>query len=119
MYDLSLGEGPNEARLIRQVEGHCAEVIAIRRWSREIQLEQGDDGNRSSRNGDGKREEWIVSASLDGTIRRWKLGEIVLPPVEINEDEKKKKQKEEEEELEGGMTEEEARELAELMAEDD
>ena len=56
IWDLSQGE--SSARMIREVEGHCAEVMGLRRWVREE---------------DGKKEEWVVSSGLDGTIRRWKL----------------------------------------------
>lgn len=100
VYDLSLGEGPDQARLLREVEGHCAEVVAIRRWIRSVE--------------GGKREEWVVSAGLDGTIRKWKIGEIVLPPARPVEDVSEKKKG-----LESGMTEEELRELEELMSDDD
>ena len=61
MYDLSAGEGP-AARLVREVEGHCAEVMSLRRWARE-----------ETESGKGRREEWVVSAGLDGTIRKWKV----------------------------------------------
>jgi len=66
IWDLSQGE--SSARMIREVEGHCAEVMGLRRWVREE---------------DGKKEEWVVSSGLDGTIRRWKLaGEYLsLPSV--------------------------------------
>jgi WD40 repeat protein len=53
LYSLEDGEG-HETRLLRAQEGHKAEVSALAPWSR--------DG-----------ESWIVSASLDRTLRRWKL----------------------------------------------
>jgi WD40 repeat protein len=102
VYDLSLGEGPQQARLLREVEGHCAEVVALRRWVR-----------RDVEGREGRGEEWVVSAGLDGTVRRWRVGEIVLPAPVVDEEEEKKG------ELEEGMTEEEARELAELMGDED
>ncbi|KAL7414927.1 WD40-repeat-containing domain protein [Mrakia frigida] len=99
IWDLSQGE--SSARMIREVEGHCAEVMGLRRWVREEE---------------GKKEEWVVSSGLDGTIRRWRLADLLIPPPEL---EKKAEESEEGGLLDGGMTEEEARELAELMSDED
>lgn len=51
-------------------------------------------------------ETWIVSASLDGTVRKWKLEEMLHAPKPV---------KQVEEEQESLMTAEEEAELAELM----
>lgn len=63
----------------------------------------------------GRREAWIVSASLDGTLRRWRWPDVLRDEVERKvvvqpEEEEKKK--------ESLLTEEEERELEELMGEE-
>jgi WD40 repeat protein len=60
VYDVSALEEPE---LIREIEGHWREVTAIRLWFRKS---AGDNGRSYI-------EPWIVSASLDNTIRKWKL----------------------------------------------
>jgi WD40 repeat protein len=60
VYDVSALEEPE---LIREVEGHWREVTAIRLWFRKS---AGDNGKSYV-------EPWIVSASLDNTIRKWRL----------------------------------------------
>ena len=60
VYDVSSLEEPE---FIREIEGHWREVTAIRLWFR----------SRVGDNGKSLIEPWIVSASLDGTIRKWKL----------------------------------------------
>lgn len=93
---------PGSQRLegcVRAVEGHAHEVVQLCAYA-------GADG-----------ELWVLSASLDGTLRRWKWSEVregegdrlVLVPVE---------EKEQEQEKESLLTEEEERELAELMGDD-
>ncbi|BGP46901.1 WD repeat-containing protein 49 [Rhodotorula kratochvilovae] len=80
----------------REVEGHAHEVVQLRAYACEGEL-------------------WVLSASLDGTLRRWRWSELregrgerlVLVPVEEKQEEK-----------ESLLTEEEERELAELMGED-
>lgn len=67
VYDVSSLEEPE---FIREVVGHWREVIAIRLWFRK-------------RTGDSSKsyiEPWIVSASLDSTVRRWKLSGKGLCP---------------------------------------
>jgi hypothetical protein len=60
VYDVSSLEEPE---FIREIEGHWREVTAIRLWFRKT---VGDNGKSYI-------EPWIVSASLDSTIRKWKL----------------------------------------------
>ena len=57
VYDIS---SLDEAEFIREVEGHWHDVTHLRTWIRE-----SVDGT--------KRDVWAISASLDGTLRRWKL----------------------------------------------
>ena len=53
----------NRPRCIREVVGHTHEVTALAVWERAVV----DEG------GKGKKEIWIVSSSLDGTVRKWRL----------------------------------------------
>jgi hypothetical protein len=57
-------------------------------------------------------ETWIVSSSLDGTLRRWNLAELLAPPAPLIAPPAA-----EVKEANGGMTAEEMAELDELMAE--
>jgi WD40 repeat protein len=60
VYDLS---SPTEPDLINEVDAHWHDVTALRFW---VQEWKGEDGKPCA-------EPWIVSASLDGTIRKWRL----------------------------------------------
>lgn len=53
----------------------------------------------------------LISASLDGTIRRWNINE---PPPKLDKAKKEEPKKEQ-----SMLTEEEERELAELMSDED
>lgn len=66
VYDVSSLEEPE---FIREIEGHWREVTAIRLWFRKS---AGDNGRSYV-------EPWIVSASLDSTIRKWRLSELLIP----------------------------------------
>jgi WD40 repeat protein len=63
----------------------------------------------------GRRSQWAVSVSIDGTVRRWGLGKEELSKAR----EGKQATKEVVKEKGSGLTEEEERELAELMDESD
>ncbi|KAI5450464.1 hypothetical protein NCC49_003086 [Naganishia albida] len=89
------GECAATAKEVATVKGHFGEVTSLRAW-----VKDGENG----------REPWVVSASLDGTLRRWSMKDILNPP-EIPAEEAKP----EEESL---MTEEERRELEELLGSD-
>lgn len=90
--------------LVREVEGHTHDVVDLGVYTVETEVTPG---------GARRTEAWLLSASLDGTLRRWKWPEVlvvpkertVLVPVEI------------EEEKTGGMTAEEEKELEDLMGE--
>ena len=60
VYDLST---PEEPELINEIDGHWHDVTSIRLWVRKT---FGEDGKA-------RVEPWVVSASLDGTIRQWRL----------------------------------------------
>ena len=50
----------DEVELIREVEGHWHDVTHLRTW-----LQESADGTC--------KDVWVVSGSLDGTLRKWKL----------------------------------------------
>ncbi|KAH9854087.1 WD40-repeat-containing domain protein [Lenzites betulinus] len=111
VYDVS---DPLEPELLSEVDGHWHDVTALRLWMRRSAVE-GEPGMV-------RVEPWVVSASLDGTIRRWRLSELLQPPPppppKTEEVEVPKPEPVAEVPEESGMTEEEERELAELMDED-
>jgi WD40 repeat protein len=57
VYDIS---SLDEAELLREIEGHWHDVTHLRTW-----IQGSGDGAR--------RDVWVVSGSLDGTLRKWKL----------------------------------------------
>jgi len=64
---------------------------------------------------------WVISGSLDSTLRRWKLSELVAPAPPVVEEQHYTPAKNT---TPGphkplGLTEEEERELAELMGDED
>lgn len=63
LYDISTIEEPEQ---LSEVDVHSHDVTALRLW---VKKEQGLDQVT-------KVEPIIVSASLDGTIRRWKLAGV-------------------------------------------
>ena len=62
IYDVATLEEPE---LVREVDAHWHDVTALRLWMRTTPVE-GSQGKLQV-------EPWIVSASLDGTIRKWRL----------------------------------------------
>ncbi|WWC66639.1 uncharacterized protein I206_100542 [Kwoniella pini CBS 10737] len=96
IYDIdSLAEVGGNPKLKGIIQGHCGDVSVIRAWYR---------------NEDEKKGWYIVSGGLDCTLRRWSIQDLLNPPVLDFEPE------EEKEEI--GLTEEEERELAELMSDE-
>jgi len=83
--------------LITVVDAHSQNVTQLDLWLRK------PDG-----------EPWIVSSSLDGTLRRWKLSDLVEKKVKVP----KVKQSITSKPQESVLTEEEEQELAELMGEE-
>ena len=63
VYDISSLEEPE---FIREVEGHWHDVTHLRVWLRDRKEGKG-------------KEVWIVSASLDGTLRKWRLAGKQFP----------------------------------------
>lgn len=121
VYDIS---SLDEVEFIREVEGHWHDVTHLRTW-----VQESVDGAR--------RDVWVVSGSLDGTLRKWKLSgadgatptlvagsspilsELVNPPLPATREKESTTTKSSGQTQEAlGLTEEEERELAELMGED-
>ncbi|GAA6027862.1 hypothetical protein JCM8097_001753 [Rhodosporidiobolus ruineniae] len=98
---LPLAEGTTPEGCVNEIEAHTHEVVQLRAYT----VLNKDNG---------RREPWVLSASLDGTLRRWKAEElgtkkwdkVVVVPVE------------EEGVKEGLLTAEEEAELEALMADD-
>ncbi|ODN76115.1 hypothetical protein L202_06047 [Cryptococcus amylolentus CBS 6039] len=86
----------NPPKLRGTIQGHCGEVAAMQSWIRET---------------NGQAELVVVSAGLDASIRTWTVKDILNPPPLVYEVEEKKEA--------SGMTEEEERELAELMSDEE
>lgn len=58
-WDVSaFGERDGETEVISEVDAHWHDITGIGLWIRTT---------------DGQKEAWIVTASLDGTLRKWKL----------------------------------------------
>ncbi|KAF8969887.1 WD40-repeat-containing domain protein [Flammula alnicola] len=102
-FDVSELDDP---QLLSQIDAHWHDITAIRLW---IRTTVGGDGRT-------RAEPWIITTSLDKTIRKWRLSELLKPPpaqelaeVKVVEPTPAPKSSE--------LTEEEERELAELMDE--
>lgn len=58
-WDVSaFGERDGETEVLSKVDAHWHDITGVGLWTRTV---------------DGRKEPWIVTASLDGTLRRWKL----------------------------------------------
>ncbi|RDB20998.1 hypothetical protein Hypma_011422 [Hypsizygus marmoreus] len=105
VYDVT---SPEEPEFVRDVDAHWHDVTAIRLWKR-VTL---DSEGRT------RIEPWIISTSLDSTIRKWPLSELLtpapptqtIPPPVLPLPAAKP--------TEFQMTEDEERELAELLDSD-
>ncbi|KAG1759697.1 WD40-repeat-containing domain protein [Suillus occidentalis] len=111
LYDVST---PSEPEVLGEIDAHWHDVTALRLW---VQKSRTDDGRT-------RIEPWIISTSLDGTIRRWRFSElhdskpdnpagqskatVIAPTPQPSGNAKDQVE----------ITEEEERELAELMEED-
>ncbi|KII88721.1 hypothetical protein PLICRDRAFT_111228 [Plicaturopsis crispa FD-325 SS-3] len=104
VYDVS---SPDEPELLGTVDAHWHDVTALRLWIRKF---EGDDGRM-------RVEPWIVSASLDGTIRKWRLSELLSPSPVPPTPKTPPPPKQQDEGFK--MSEEEERELAELLDSDE
>nr|GAT51090.1 argonaute-like protein [Mycena chlorophos] len=102
VYDVSSPESPE---LLNEVDAHWHDVTALQLWMRPW---SGGEVPPAS------MEPWVISTSLDGTIRKWKVADLIT--AQPRQPPQTKKTKETKAEFE--MTEDEERELAELMADD-
>lgn len=101
VYDISTLDEPE---LLSETDIHWHDVTAIRMWYRKTVKEDLTHV-----------EPWIVTTSLDQTIRRWRLADLLNPPPPPAKEEP---QEEVKAVNDSGLTEEEERELAELLDED-
>ncbi|KAJ7197204.1 WD40-repeat-containing domain protein [Mycena pura] len=99
VYDISSPEKPEP---IKEVDAHWHDVTALQLWIRQI----GTDSKA-------RAEPWVVSTSLDGTVRKWRLDGLSSQPLEVARPPSAAKASDKFE-----MTEEEERELAELLDDD-
>jgi len=108
-YDIStIDERDGKAELLSVTDIHSHDITTLGWWVRDTEV------SREGQPSVVRREPWIVSGSLDGTLRRWRLADLVfpsvasaagvaVPPLETV--------------TTSSLTEEEERELAELMDE--
>ncbi|KAF9567620.1 WD40 repeat-like protein [Agrocybe pediades] len=98
-YDVSQLDEPE---LLSTVDAHWHDIVAIKLW---VRKSKGEDGQT-------RVEPWIVTVSLDKTIRKWRLSELLNPPTPPPP---KAIEAEKPAPSPSLLTEEEERELAELM----
>ncbi|CEH13526.1 hypothetical protein CBOM_01444 [Ceraceosorus bombacis] len=125
--------GPG-ARLIRTLEAHWHEVIVIRPWWRNRRGPLPDPNQEATETQEIKVEPakanqgewWLITAGLDGSVRRWRVADIVTPASPLEKASDVASASQNPSSIEKGaakkadpeMTEEEERELQELMDED-
>ncbi|KAJ7090242.1 WD40-repeat-containing domain protein [Mycena belliarum] len=107
VYDMS---SVDEPELINEVDAHWHDVTALHLWPR--QTIGADKKTRI--------EPWIVSTSLDGTIRKWKLADLLTQSPAPRAEPPKFTQREPVSQTNSSfeVTEDEERELAELLDSD-
>ncbi|KZS99178.1 WD40 repeat-like protein [Sistotremastrum niveocremeum HHB9708] len=101
-FDISSPEDPEQ---LRELDVHAHDVVGLGFWVKKVE----------SKTGAVALEPWIISASLDGTVRRWPFKELITPapaaPLPPKEKSNGKPS--------SGLTEEEERELNELLSSDE
>ncbi|KAJ3932692.1 MAG: WD40-repeat-containing domain protein [Lentinula lateritia] len=73
VYDVS---SANEPELLNEIDSHWRDITHIRLWMRQ----SVDEKNNQKR-----IEPWIITTSLDCTVRRWRLSELLVPKPKITE----------------------------------
>lgn len=58
---------PDSPELVQEIDGHWDDITAIDLWFKVVKKDKLQ-----------LREAWILSASLDSTLRRWRLSGIIL-----------------------------------------
>ncbi|KAJ6500453.1 WD40-repeat-containing domain protein [Mycena sanguinolenta] len=102
VYDVSSLEEPD---LINEVDAHWHDVTGLHLWIRKT---VGADGKT-------RVEPWVVSTSLDGTIRKWRLADLLTQSSPARPEPPKVTKATPAAKSEFELTEEEERELAELL----
>lgn len=71
----AFAEGEGEAEILATIDAHSDVVTALDIWMKQPVLERRhpDDEDVILRTPNGPLEPWIVSAGLDGTVRKWRL----------------------------------------------
>ncbi|KAJ7929275.1 WD40-repeat-containing domain protein [Mycena leptocephala] len=107
VYDVSSLQEPE---LINEVDAHWHDVTGLHLWIRQT---VGADSKT-------RVEPWVVSISLDGTIRKWRLAELLAqsPPPRPEQPKVTQAAPTAQADSKFEMTEEEERELAELLDSD-
>jgi len=69
-WDVSaFGERDGETEALSKVDAHWHDITGVELWTRTV---------------GGRKEPWIVTASLDGTLRRWKLSDMINRKYEMD-----------------------------------
>ncbi|KAJ7261379.1 WD40-repeat-containing domain protein [Mycena haematopus] len=102
VYDVSSLQEPD---LINEVDAHWHDVTGLHLWIRQT---VGADSKT-------RVEPWVVSTSLDGTIRKWRLADLLAQSPPARPEPPKVKKAAPAAQSKFTMTEEEERELAELL----
>ncbi|KAF8604510.1 WD40 repeat-like protein [Ceratobasidium sp. AG-I] len=124
--NLSLIDGRG-ARVSGVVDVHSHDVCALALWVRNPALEKGLSAGKEGVTLEPVKnpEAWVVSGSLDGTLRRWKLTDLVdgkfnTADAEANPTEETPSQQAPAQKTNAfSISEEEERELAELLSDED
>lgn len=76
IFDVSsFVEGEGEAEPLATIDAHAGVVTSLGLWMKQPVIEQRDPNNEDVilRIPEGPLEPWIISAGLDGTVRKWRL----------------------------------------------
>ncbi|KAJ3997533.1 WD40-repeat-containing domain protein [Lentinula boryana] len=73
VYDVS---SVDEPELLNEIDAHWHDITHIRLWMRELMDEKTKQKSV---------EPWIVTTSLDSTIRRWRLSDLLVPKPKSTE----------------------------------
>lgn len=114
-----------EQQLVRRQRGHWHEVEKVLLWHGIVDEDEGEEGKEAC--SASVASWWVISAGLDGSIRRWRLDELLVAGGEEEEDEDKVEEREGKQAngsenkrpAATGMTAEEEAELAELMSDEE
>jgi hypothetical protein len=80
IFDVSsFVEGEGEAEPLATIDAHADVVTSLGLWMKQPMIERRDpdDDDVILRTPKGPLEPWIISAGLDGTVRKWRLASWV------------------------------------------